>query len=130
MLPLWPALCMAIGALLGGTAVAMAAIAAHALPQRLDAKALESIHSAIQMQGWHALVLLFTALWIVRAGPLPGTIASLAGAAFILGTLLFSGSIYLGHLAGLHPGPTAPTGGILLMLGWLLLAASALAATR
>jgi uncharacterized membrane protein YgdD (TMEM256/DUF423 family) len=42
--------------------------------------------------------------------------------------LLFCGSIYLGDLAGIRLGPTAPLGGILLMAGWVLLAISAAAA--
>jgi uncharacterized membrane protein YgdD (TMEM256/DUF423 family) len=128
MLPLWPALWMILGALSGGVAVAMSAIAAHALPQRLPPKALAGVQSAIQMQGWHAIALILTALWLLRAGPLPATIANLAAAAFALGMLLFCGSIYLGDLAGIRLGPTAPLGGILLMAGWVLLAISAAAA--
>jgi uncharacterized membrane protein YgdD (TMEM256/DUF423 family) len=121
---------MAVGALAGGSGVAAAAVAAHALPARLTPKALDAVHSAIQMQGWHALALLFTALWIVRAGPLPGLVANLAAAAFALGLLLFCGSIYAGELAGVRLGPTAPAGGILLMVGWVLLAVSAVLAAR
>ena len=130
MLPFWPAFWMAVGALAGGSGVAAAAVAAHALPARLTPKALDAVHSAIQMQGWHALALLFTALWIVRAGPLPALVANLAAAAFALGLLLFCGSIYAGELAGVRLGPTAPSGGILLMVGWVLLAVSAVLAAR
>jgi uncharacterized membrane protein YgdD (TMEM256/DUF423 family) len=130
MLPFWPAVWMVIGALAGGTGVAMAAVAAHALPQRLDAKALAGVHSAIQMQQLHALALLFTALWVLRAGPLPATVANLAGAAFALGMLLFCGSLYMSDLAGIHLGRAAPFGGILLMAGWALLALSAVLAAQ
>jgi uncharacterized membrane protein YgdD (TMEM256/DUF423 family) len=69
-----------------------------------------------------------TGVWVARGGPAP--LANLAGAAFLLGLLLFCGSIYLGDLAGIRIGPTAPAGGLLLMLGWLLLAASAIAGGR
>ena len=130
MLPFWPAVWMVIGSLSGFAAVALSAVAAHALPQKLTPKALNAVQSAIQMQGWHAIALVLVALWMLRAGPLPFTIANLAGAAFAIGLLLFCGSIYLGELANLHAGPTAPLGGILLMAGWLLLALSALLATR
>ena len=119
---------MALGALSGAGAVGMAAAAAHALAARLDARALTAMQSAIQMQGWHALALLGTGLWLMRAPPLAHTLGSLAGAGFVLGSLLFCGAVYANHLGGIHSGPTAPTGGVLLILAWLLLAASALAA--
>jgi uncharacterized membrane protein YgdD (TMEM256/DUF423 family) len=130
MLPVWPAIWMVIGALSGCGAVVMAAVAAHALPQTLTPKALDAVRAAIQMQGWHAIALVLVALWLLRAGPLPAVVANLAGAAFALGLLLFCGSVYLGDLAGVRLGPTAPIGGTLLMAGWLLLALSALLAAR
>lgn len=119
---------MALGGLSGAGAVAMAAVAAHALPQRLDATALTAVQSAIQMQGWHALALVLTGLWVLRAPPLAARLGAVAGSGFALGTLLFCGAIYANHLAGLHAGPMAPIGGVLLILAWLCLAASALAA--
>jgi uncharacterized membrane protein YgdD (TMEM256/DUF423 family) len=122
---------MALGGLAGAGAVAMSAVAAHALPQRLDAKALGAVQSAIQMQGWHALALVLTGLWVMRA-PLRANLwtarlSNAAGAGFTLGILLFCGAIYASHLTGIHAGPAAPTGGMLLILAWLCLAASALA---
>ncbi len=104
---------IALGALYGLTAVAMAALAAHLLP----AAGQPMVRDAIQMQGWHALALLFTGLWAARGGVL----AHLAGAAFALGTLLFCGAIFCLALAGVRLPLAAPTGGILLMLGWCLL---------
>lgn len=108
-----------LGALAGVSAVAMAAAAAH-LP--LDAKALGILREGVQMQGWHALALLFTGLWAGRGG----RFAHLAGAAFTLGLLLFCGTVYALALGGLQLGMLAPTGGFLLMAGWLLLGLSAL----
>jgi uncharacterized membrane protein YgdD (TMEM256/DUF423 family) len=119
---------MAFGAVSGGLAVALAAAAAHALPQRLDAKALTAVQSAIQMQGWHALALVLTGIWVMRAPPFAHTLGNVAGAGFALGSLLFCGAIYANHLAGLRIGAVAPVGGVLLMLAWLALAASALSA--
>ena len=117
---------MVVGALAGAGAVGLAAAAAHALPQRLDAKGLAAVQSAIQMQGWHALALVLTGLWLMRAPPLAHTLGNLAGAGYALGMLLFCGAVYANHLAGIHSGPAAPIGGVLLMAGWVLLAASAL----
>lgn len=110
-----------VGAVAGLTAVAMSALLSHALPQRLDAARLQMVANAVQMQGWHALALVLTGVWALRGG----TLATMAGTCFALGTLLFCGGVYAIALAGLRLGPMAPTGGILLMLGWLLLGLSA-----
>lgn len=112
-----------LGSFAGLLAVAMAAVAAHAVP---DAAAREVVRSGVQMQGWHALALLGTGLWAPRGGRL----ADLAGAAFVLGLLAFCGALYALGFAGLRTGPLAPTGGVLLMLGWALLGASAIRPAR
>jgi len=123
-----PRLLLVFGALTGAVAVAMAAAAAHALPARLDARSLAMVNSAVQMQGWHALALVLTAVWCLRAGPAALLLAQLAGIAFAAGVLLFCGSIYLIVFANVRLGPTAPAGGILLIAGWVLLALSAVRA--
>ncbi len=112
-----------LGALAGLLAVAMGAVAAHALP---DPAALPIAASGVQMQGWHARALLAVGLWAPRGGVL----AHLAGAAFVLGLLAFCGAVYALALRGVHLGPLAPTGGTLLMLGWALLGLSALRPAR
>jgi uncharacterized membrane protein YgdD (TMEM256/DUF423 family) len=119
-----------LGALAGLGAVAMAAVAAHAVPESADPRANEMLRGAIQMQGWHALALLACGLWVERGGRLAGSLTNLAGAAFVAGLLLFCGAVYMLALAGLRLPMLAPIGGTLLMLGWVLLAASALPARR
>ena len=109
------------GALAGFAAVAMAAFAAHSVG---DPVALRIVSNGVRMQGWHALALLGTGLWVPRGGRL----ADAAGAAFAVGLVLFCGSVYSLALAGISWGILAPTGGTLLMIGWLLLGASALRA--
>jgi uncharacterized membrane protein YgdD (TMEM256/DUF423 family) len=128
MLPFWARLWMVLGCVAGGTAVAMAAVSAHALPQRLTPRALAGVQGAVQMQGWHALALVLVGLWALRAGPRAAAVGNVAGACFAVGVLLFCGSVYLGDLAGVRLGPTAPAGGVLLMVGWVLLGASVLLA--
>jgi uncharacterized membrane protein YgdD (TMEM256/DUF423 family) len=113
-----------IGALAGFAAVVMAAVSAHALPDRLDPAAMTMAHSANEMLGWHALALLACGLWAGRGGKL----ADAAGAVFTVGLILFCGSVYALALTGLRLGPLAPIGGTLLMLGWLLLGLSAIRA--
>jgi uncharacterized membrane protein YgdD (TMEM256/DUF423 family) len=87
-----------------------------------DPAARHIVDSGVRMQGWHALALLGAALWAPRGGWL----AHAAAAAFVLGMLLFCGAVYSLGIAGVSLGRVAPTGGTLLMLGWLLLGASAL----
>jgi uncharacterized membrane protein YgdD (TMEM256/DUF423 family) len=110
-----------LGSLAGFGAVAMAAFAAHGIG---DPSALRIVSSGVQMAGWHALALLGVGLWVPRGGWL----AQVAGACFAVGLVLFCGAVYALGLAGVSWGLLAPTGGILLMLGWLLLGASAVAA--
>lgn len=110
-----------LGALAGLTGVAMAALAAHGL-SGLDPAALRMVNSAVQMQGWHAPALVLAGIWAPRGG----LFAQLAGAAFALGLLLFCGAVYSLALRGVSWGLVAPTGGTLLMVGWLLLGVSAL----
>ncbi len=110
---------VAVGASAGLTAVGMAAYSAHAA---IDPTRATALANAVQMQGWHALALLFTGLWAERGGWL----ARAAGLGFIVGMLLFCGAVYASILGGIRMGPVAPTGGTVLMLAWALLAASAL----
>ncbi len=108
------------GALAGFGAVAMAAVAAHGLGG-LDPAAQSMVREGVQMQGWHALALLFCGLWRERGGRL----ADAAGAAFVLGLLAFCGGVYSLGLYGVRLPNVAPIGGTVLMLGWLLLFAAA-----
>lgn len=110
-----------LGSLAGFGAVAMAAYAAHGIGNPVSARI---VGSGVQMEGWHALALLGVALWAPRGGFL----AHAAGVAFALGLVLFCGALYSLGVFGVSLGLMAPTGGTLLMLGWLLLGASALRA--
>ena len=114
-----------LGSLAGLTGVAMAAAAAHALPQRLDPAALQWVRNALQMQGWHALALVACGIWTERGAP---ALVGWAAGAFALGILLFCGGVYALALAGVRLPGMAPVGGGLLMLGWALLGLAALRA--
>jgi uncharacterized membrane protein YgdD (TMEM256/DUF423 family) len=111
---------IALGALAGLLAVALAAVAAHGL-EAIGPARLTMLRSADEMQGWHALALLFCGVWAPRGGRL----ADAAGAAFTLGLLLFCGAVDTLALTGSSLGVLAPIGGTLLMLGWALLLLSA-----
>ena len=108
---------IAVAALLGLMGVAMGAVAAHALA---DPKAIAAIEKAAIYQLIHALVLILSTL-------LTGTIVQWSRVFFLIGIFLFCGSIELKYLLNL-PQVTvvAPTGGICLMLGWVLLGVASL----
>ncbi len=122
MFRLW----IVLGSLAGLIAVAMEAAAVHVLATRLDMAAMGLVRSANHILGWHALALLACGIWAERRGGL----AHWAGVAFALGMTCFAGAVYLLALRGLRLPGAAPTGGSLLMLGWLLLAISALRRPR
>jgi uncharacterized membrane protein YgdD (TMEM256/DUF423 family) len=71
---------------------------------------------------YHALALLAVG-WLASSRPERGVWAvHLAGAAFTLGIILFSGTLYALALTGSVPlAGAAPVGGALLMLGWLVI---------
>ena len=106
-----------VAALLGLSAVALGAVAAHAVA---DPNAAQALERAATYQLIHAAVLLY-------ATGLSGTPALLARSLLLSGIMLFCGSIELKYLFSVS-GATAvaPTGGVALMLGWLLLGMSAL----
>ncbi len=114
------------GAVAGLATVAMAAAAAHMLAGRLDAPALAAVRNTVDMQGWHALALLFCAVWSARGGLL----IRIAGGCFIAGLLLFTGGVYASALGGIRLPGVAPAGGTILMLGWLFVALSAVTRRR
>ncbi|MFN2317427.1 MAG: DUF423 domain-containing protein [Gemmatimonadales bacterium] len=112
-------------------AVAAGAFGAHALRARVDARALEIWETAARYQMYHALALLFVA-WMAggepasgdarrdaRIGRLYGPAVRVAGWAFIAGTVLFSGSLYLMTLTGMTwLGAVTPLGGVAFLVGW------------
>jgi len=109
-------LLLTFGAASGLVSVIMGALAAHAL----ETGQIETVRTAAQYQGIHALALLATGalalthrnLWLETAGWL-----------FVSGTLMFCGSLYLKTLAGIPAlAPVAPFGGAAFMIGWACLA--------
>lgn len=114
-----------LGALAGLTGVALAAAGAHAFAPRVGPGGMEMLRSATNLQLIHALALILCGLWAERAAA--GTrLIHLAALCFALGILLFSGAIHALALRGLRLPAVAPTGGSLLMLGWVLLGVAGL----
>ena len=107
---------LGIAGLFMATGIVVGALASHALQKVLEARQLESLHTAVNYQLFNALGLLAIGL-LMRADDLPAlrTVAGL----LIAGILAFSGGIYL-MLAGAPRflGLVTPAGGILLIAGW------------
>lgn len=62
---------------------------------------------------------------IAVLGAIRGKIGEFAAIAFIAGALLFAVGVYSSGLGGISLGLVAPTGGALLMTGWLVVAVAA-----
>lgn len=109
----------------GALAVALGAFGAHALKEMLQEQELQTYQTAVQYHFYHVLALAVTGLlqfhyrgkWLLYAGNL-----------FILGLLLFCGSLYLmsclkaaGFTGVSWLGAITPLGGVAFIAGWLAL---------
>ncbi|MEQ8798992.1 MAG: DUF423 domain-containing protein [Salinisphaeraceae bacterium] len=113
-------LALLAGSLYGLLGVLLGAFGAHAMRDRLSPEMLRVWETAVQYQFWHALALLAVGLLAAR---LAGAWLNAAGVTFVLGVLIFSGSLYALALTGIRVlGAVTPFGGILLIAGWLCLA--------
>lgn len=117
---------VAAGAGFAMLAVVTGAFAAHGLKQLLEPYALNLIETAARYQMYHAIALLVVGV-ISMASQFSPRWLNFAGAAFILGILLFSGSLYLLAFSGIRwLGAITPIGGFALILGWFALMVAAL----
>jgi len=113
-----PTTTLRLGALLGGLAVGLGAFAAHAMKAHYDPAQLQTFETGVRYQMYHALALLGCGV-LGRIGARTGLAAWL----FLLGIVLFSGSLYAlvwTDVKGL--GAVTPFGGVAFLAGWLLLA--------
>ncbi len=121
-------LCFALGAVLGGIAVAAGAFGAHGLRSRVAAELLATWETAVRYQAWHALALLALA-WAVSRWPDAGLAAT--AWLWLAGVVVFSGSLYLLVLTGQRwLGAVTPIGGLALIAGWAWAALKVATAAR
>ncbi|MCE2699178.1 MAG: DUF423 domain-containing protein [Nostocales cyanobacterium LE14-WE4] len=113
---------LTIAAIFGGLSVAGGAFGAHALREKISERSLEIFDTGARYQMYHALALLLVAMLISRLDSPPTTLL-VSGWLFIIGVVIFSGSLYALSLTGIKSlGAVAPLGGLALMLGWAALA--------
>ncbi len=113
---------------LGASGVLLGAFGAHGLARIAPEANIANWRTAVLYHLLHAVVLLILAVvqrnQAADAAPVFGAM-QYSASAFVLGVLLFSGSLYLLVLApatfGAWLGPVTPVGGVLLVAGWLLL---------
>ncbi|WP_422858414.1 DUF423 domain-containing protein [Flagellimonas sp. S174] len=111
------------GALYGLLAVILGAFGAHALKKKLTPEQLQSFETGVKYQMYHAILLVSLGFFLNFSETLQNYMAL----CFILGTFLFSFSIYglvLSSSTGRKLkflGPVTPLGGLLLVVGWALL---------
>jgi len=107
----------ALAALSALIAVAAGAFATHGLA---DARAKDLFHIGGQYELTHALAV-FACLVVARRG------SGLAAGCFLVGSALFSWSLYALAFSAPHlVGVLTPIGGLIMMAGWAILAASAM----
>ena len=100
--------------------VGLGAFAAHALRGRLSPEMLQVFETGVRYHFYHALGL-FVVAWLSES--LASHWITWAGIAFVLGIVVFSGSLYLLALTGVRAwGAITPLGGLAFLVGWLLLA--------
>jgi len=109
-----------VGSFFAMTGIVMGAFGAHLLKERLSSEKLSILEIGIRYQIYHALAL-FVVAWAISRWPYQSTIS--VGWLFIMGVLLFSGSLYLIVLTGQRwLGAITPIGGLAMILGWAILA--------
>lgn len=108
-------------AMSGFLGVAFGAFGAHALRDRVSSEMLAVYNTGVQYHLFHSLALMGVAWLASRSSDDSGVAA--AGFLFIVGMVLFSGSLYAMALTG-HTklGAITPLGGLAFLGGWLSLA--------
>lgn len=122
----WQTFFLRVAAISGAVAVGLGAFGAHFLKSRLAPDLLDVFEVGVRYQFYHTLAMMALALageafWRRR-------FASVTCWCWLLGTIVFSGSLYVLSMTGLRwMGAITPIGGVLFIAGWtsLLFAAGA-----
>ena len=113
------------GALFAALAVILGGFGAHALKEVLQPDQLQTFETAVKYQFYHSFALLATGIIF---SSFPFRQIRLASTFFIIGILLFSGSLYALILLKMNGqvglggvGIITPVGGLFFIAGWLML---------
>ncbi len=101
----------------GFLAVSLGAFGAHILKDRLSPEMLNAFQTGVQYHMYHTLALLGVSL-LATSFP-NATLLRASGWLFMLGIVLFSGSLYALSISGVRwLGAITPLGGVALLLAW------------
>ncbi len=113
-----------IASLLGTLSVALGAFGAHGLRGRIEESLLANYQTGVSYMFYHMLAL-FVVVWAIGRWP-ASSLPVWAGWLFIVGIVIFSGSLFVMAFTGLRwLGAITPIGGVAFIAGWLLLALAA-----
>lgn len=119
------------GSSLAGLAVVLGAFGAHALKAKLSPDQLQTFETGVRYQFYHAFALIILFVVMEKIG---SSLLNYSGILFMIGILLFSGSVYLlacNEMLGIQKlkgilGPITPLGGMCFIAGWICLLIAAL----
>jgi uncharacterized membrane protein YgdD (TMEM256/DUF423 family) len=113
-------------AFLGALSVALGAFAAHKLKTLVPEATVATFETGVRYMFYHAFALLAVGMLFQQ---FPSKLLTTAGKLFIVGIVLFSGSLFIltlkdiVHIEALKfAGPVTPLGGLCFMAGWVYLA--------
>lgn len=100
----------------------------------LARKYLQDFKTGAEYQMFHGLALLAVGIWALvkqQSGQTASRLLNWAGWMFLVGVILFSGSLYTLTLSGVRVlGAVTPLGGVAFLAGWAFLAVAAFADQR
>jgi uncharacterized membrane protein YgdD (TMEM256/DUF423 family) len=110
-----------IAAISGLLAVVIGAFGAHGLKGRVTEDLLAIYQTGVQYHFYHSFALLVVGLLLLQF-PLAG-LFNWSGWLFVIGIVVFSGSLYVLSLTGIRwLGAITPLGGLAFIAGWLTMA--------
>lgn len=127
---------LSIAGISGAFCVALGAMGAHALKDKIPAENLQIFETAMKYHFYHTLALMLVA---ILSDKIQSKLLEYASVLFMAGIVLFSFSLYflaLRPLMGISNeemrwiGAITPLGGLSFILAWLLLSFSAIKSTK
>lgn len=123
---------LAIAGISGAMCVALGAMGAHALKEKLPAENLQTFETAVKYQLYHSLAII---LVVILSEKISSKFLHYCSTLFIAGIILFSFSLYflalrpiigIGNEGMKWVGAITPFGGMSFILAWLMLCFAAL----
>jgi uncharacterized membrane protein YgdD (TMEM256/DUF423 family) len=108
-----------LGSVFGMMAILAGTFGAHGLEQTVTPSLLQTFDTGVRYHMYHALALIGVAWACEHFG---GKLPVAAGWLFVIGIIVFAGSLYLLAITGARwLGMITPIGGVAFIVGWLLL---------